>query len=57
MASETHYTPEPDELSSFDQMALASLADLWNNDADTVYDNWNELHGTPRDSHPPGVNG
>jgi excisionase family DNA binding protein len=37
--------PEAKEKSSFDQLALASLADLWDNKADAVYDNWKELYG------------
>ena len=37
--------PESDELNSFDQTALGAMADLWNNEADAVYDNWKELYG------------
>jgi excisionase family DNA binding protein len=29
----------------FDHLALSSLADLWDNEADAVYDNWKELYG------------
>jgi hypothetical protein len=35
---------ELEEQSSFDQLALASLAELWDNQADTAYDNWKELY-------------
>src|SRR5262249_3493954 len=31
--------------SSFDQMALAALAGVWDNEADAIYDNWKELYG------------
>ncbi len=34
-----------EELSSFDQVALASLAELWDNEEDAIYDNWKELYG------------
>ncbi len=34
-----------EELSPFDRMALASLAELWDNEEDAVYDNWKELYG------------
>jgi len=38
-------TPEgADELSHFDRMALASLAELWDNEEDAIYDNWKELY-------------
>ena len=36
---------QAEEQNRFDQMALTSLADLWNNEADAVYDNWKELYG------------
>jgi excisionase family DNA binding protein len=35
---------EAEEQSHFEQLALASLADLWDNEADAVYDNWKELY-------------
>ncbi len=34
---------EADELS--DRMTLASLADLWDNKEDAIYDHWKELYG------------
>ena len=34
-----------EELSHFDRMALASLAQLWDNDEDAIYDDWKELYG------------
>jgi excisionase family DNA binding protein len=37
--------PEVDEQGSFDRLALACLADLWDNEADAVYDDWRELYG------------
>ena len=36
---------EAEELSSSDRMALASLAELWDNEEDAIYDNWKELYG------------
>src|SRR5437867_3955094 len=36
---------EADAEYGLDQMALASLADVWDNEADAVYDNWKELYG------------
>ncbi len=36
---------EMEELSRFDRMALASLAELWDNEEDAVYDDWKELYG------------
>ncbi|MCL6642167.1 MAG: helix-turn-helix domain-containing protein [Candidatus Bipolaricaulota bacterium] len=35
---------EAAELSPFDRMALASLAELWDNEEDAVYDDWKELY-------------
>ncbi len=40
-------SPSPDDvedLGRFDRMALGSLAELWDNDDDAVYDNWKELY-------------
>jgi excisionase family DNA binding protein len=33
------------EADSFDRMALASLAELWDNEEDAIYDDWKELYG------------
>jgi excisionase family DNA binding protein len=35
---------EGEEFSQFDRMALASLAELWSNEEDAIYDNWQELY-------------
>lgn len=29
----------------FDRLALSSLAEVWDNDEDAIYDNWRELYG------------
>ena len=34
-----------EELSHFDRISLASLAELWDNQEDAIYDNWRELYG------------
>jgi excisionase family DNA binding protein len=34
-----------EELSAFEQAALASLADVWDNEEDAIYDRWKELYG------------
>jgi excisionase family DNA binding protein len=36
--------PEAGVLSHFDRMALASLAQLWENEEDAVYDDWKEIY-------------
>jgi len=36
---------ETEDLGHFDQMALASLSELWDNEEDAIYDNWRELYG------------
>src|SRR5947208_1195188 len=43
-----HAQRESNGKNSFDQMALASLADLWDNEADAVYDNWQGLYGVKK---------
>lgn len=40
--------PEAEELSHFDRMALASLAELWDNEEDAIYDDWKELYGVEK---------
>ena len=30
---------------NFDRLALASLATLWDNEEDAIYDDWKELYG------------
>ena len=35
---------ESEELSNFDQTALAAIADLWDNEEDAIYDHWKELY-------------
>lgn len=37
--------PKGKEDERFAQMALASLAELWDNEEDAVYDHWEELYG------------
>lgn len=37
--------PAFSEADSFDRMALASLAELWDNEEDAIYDDWKELYG------------
>ncbi len=32
-------------ISPLDRMAVASLAELWDNEEDAVYDHWRELYG------------
>ena len=34
-----------EESSSFDQLALAAMADLWDNEEDAIYDDWRTLYG------------
>ena len=46
-----------DQPSGFDRLALASLADLWDNEADAVYDSWRELYKRPETIYPPFVEG
>lgn len=36
---------EAGELGRFERVALASLAELWDNEEDSIYDNWKELYG------------
>jgi excisionase family DNA binding protein len=36
---------DAEELSHFDRMSLASLAELWDNEEDAIYDRWEELYG------------
>ncbi|MEW5989597.1 MAG: hypothetical protein AB1791_23460 [Chloroflexota bacterium] len=31
------------EAAAFDQMSLTSLAELWDNEEDAIYDNWQDL--------------
>jgi hypothetical protein len=38
---------EDAERRAWSAMSLNSLARVWNNDADAVYDNWRELYGVP----------
>lgn len=35
---------EPTDASSFEQIALAGLSDLWENAEDAIYDNWRTLY-------------
>jgi excisionase family DNA binding protein len=35
------------ELAGFDRTSLAALEEVWDNEADAVYDNWRELYGVP----------
>ena len=37
---------DSEESSHFDQMALAALADLWDNKEDAIYDDWRTLYST-----------
>lgn len=34
------------EVSPFDRLALATMAELWDNEEDAIYDNWRDLYGT-----------
>jgi excisionase family DNA binding protein len=36
---------EAEELSHFDRMSLAALAELWDNQEDAIYDDWKKLYG------------
>ncbi len=40
--------PNAQELSGFEQAALTSLADVWDNAEDALYDHWKELYGVPK---------
>jgi excisionase family DNA binding protein len=33
-----------EESSNFDQLALAAMADLWDNEEDAIYDDWRTLY-------------
>lgn len=34
-----------DERDSFDDVAMAGLTELWDNEADAIYDDWKALYG------------
>lgn len=34
-----------EEVSPFDRLALAAMAELWDNEEDAIYDNWRKLYG------------
>ena len=36
---------EIEESHHFDQMALAAMAELWDNEEDAIYDDWRTLYG------------
>ena len=36
--------PDDEAEESFDHMAVAALADLWDNEEDAVYDDWKKLY-------------
>ena len=36
---------DTDEAGSFDQLALAAMVDLWDNEEDAIYDDWRTLYG------------
>ena len=36
---------DAEEASHFDQMALAAMTDLWDNEEDAIYDDWRTLYG------------
>ncbi len=38
---------EQEERRAWGALGLKSLARVWENDADAVYDNWRELYGVP----------
>lgn len=39
---------EAGEWSRFERVALGSLAELWDNKEDSIYDNWKELYGVEK---------
>lgn len=41
-------TPNAQELNGFEQAALTSLTDVWDNAEDAIYDHWKELYGVPK---------
>ena len=36
---------EGEDSSQFDHLALVSMAELWDNEEDALYDNWRQLYG------------
>jgi excisionase family DNA binding protein len=36
---------EPEKTNHLDQLTLAAMAELWDNNEDAIYDNWRALYG------------
>ncbi len=39
---------DTEDLTSLEKTSLASLADLWDNQEDAIYDDWKELYGVKK---------
>jgi excisionase family DNA binding protein len=44
-AAQPGISKDAEESSHFDQMALAAMGDLWDNEEDAIYDDWRRLYG------------
>src|SRR5215207_1197908 len=43
-AAQPKMSKDAEESSHFDQLALAAMVDLWDNEEDAIYDNWRTLY-------------
>jgi excisionase family DNA binding protein len=43
--AQPNMSTDAEESSHFDQLALAAMVDLWDNEEDAIYDNWRTLYG------------
>ena len=44
-AAQPNIPKDTEESSHFDQLALAGMVDLWDNEEDAIYDDWRTLYG------------
>jgi len=44
-AAQPAFSDESEEPNRFDRLALAGLAELWDNQEDAIYDDWKQLYG------------
>jgi excisionase family DNA binding protein len=44
-AAQPALSAEAEELAHFDRLALSGLVELWDNEEDAIYDDWQKLYG------------
>ena len=47
-AAQPALSEEPEEHRRFEQLALAGLTQLWDNEEDAIYDDWQKLYGVAK---------